>query len=38
MEAKSCAALGETGAVMSPFPEPSHSPCRVWSEPPNHWL
>jgi hypothetical protein len=28
MEAKSCAGSGETGAGMSPFPEPSHSPCR----------
>jgi hypothetical protein len=38
MEAKSCANSGETGAGTSPFPETSHSPCRGWSEPPNHWF
>jgi hypothetical protein len=33
MEAKSCAGSGEARAGMSPFPEPSHNPCRSWSKP-----
>jgi hypothetical protein len=38
MEVKSYAGLGEAGASTSPFPEPSHNPCRGWSEPPDLWL
>jgi hypothetical protein len=38
MEARSCAGSGETGAGISPFPDPSHNSCHGWSEPPNPWL
>jgi hypothetical protein len=33
MRAKSCAGSGEVEAGMSPFPKPSHDPCRGWSKP-----
>jgi hypothetical protein len=34
MEAKFCAGSGDARAGTSPFPEPSHNPCRGWSKPP----
>jgi hypothetical protein len=34
VEAKSYAGSGDGGAGMSPFPEPSHNPCRGLSKPP----
>jgi hypothetical protein len=32
VEAKSYAGLSEAGAGTSPFPGPSHNPCRGWSK------
>jgi hypothetical protein len=34
VKAKSCAGSSEAGAGRSPFPGPSHVPCRGWSKSP----